>query len=324
MGRLNSSVLTALAAVYIFWGGTYLAMKFAIETLPPFMMAGIRFVTAGAILYVWELLRGTKPPKTFHWKSASVVGAFMLLGGNGGVVWAEQMVPSGIAAVIVATVPLWMALILWLWQKDKKPTGMAAFGLILGFVGITMLVKNSNGNFMDGQVHWVGYAALILASFFWAFGSLYSRVATLPDSPLMSISIQMLTGGVCCLAAGLLFGEWAAFDLGRLSFRSALSLGYLIFFGSIIGFSAYIWLLKTADPTVVSTYAYVNPIVAVVLGWALAGEQVSLNDAMAAIVIVLSVVLITKYNSRGKPTIDRQIETRSESTNKWFADGDGI
>lgn len=317
MGGLNSSILAALVAVYIFWGGTYLAIKIAIETLPPFMMAGIRFITAGAILYAWEFFRGTKPPETPHWKNAAVVGALMLLGGNGGVVWAEQMVPSGIAAIIIATVPLWMAVISWQWQKGKRPTGLVAFGLSLGFLGITLLVKNS-GDIISGPVNMAGYVVLILASFSWAFGSLYSRVANLPKSPLMAISLQMLTGGACCLLTGLLFGEWASFNLSQLSLRSAVSLGYLILFGSIIGFSAYIWLLKVSDPTVVSTYAYINPVVAVFLGWAIAGEQMSSQDALAAMIILISVFIITKSNTRSKAMTDKKLATNG------YLDGDGI
>lgn len=299
---LSLPVLAALLAVYVFWGGTYLAMKFAIETLPPFLMAGIRFVTAGAILYIWELLRGTQHPNKSHWQSAAVVGGLLLLGGNGGVVWAEQMVPSGIAAIIIATVPLWMALIAWLWQGGGRPSGMVAFGLLLGLLGITLLVAKSSGSIPSGPVPWYAYLVLILAAFSWAVGSLYSRVANLPNSPLMSIALQMLTGGLFCLTVGLLTGELDSFNMSSISLRSTLSLGYLIFFGSIVAFSAYIWLLKVADPTVVSTYAYVNPVVAIFLGWILAGEQMGSNDALAALIIVIAVIIITKYNFRGKAT----------------------
>jgi len=297
--NLTLPIAAGLLAVYIFWGGTYLAMKFAIETMPPFMMAGIRFMTAGAIVYAWQVYRGTPSPTVTHWKNAAIVGGLLLLGGNGGVVWAEQMVSSGIAAIIVATVPLWMALIAWLWQGGSRPNGMVMSGLLIGFMGIILLVKSSGGSDLSGTTTpWVGYAALVTASLSWAIGSIYSRIAKLPEAPLLAIAMQMLTGGFFCLVFGIITGEGGRFDVTAISLQSALALGYLIFFGSIVGFSAFIWLLKAADPTIASTYAYVNPIVAVILGWALAGEQMTLQAALAALIIVISVVMITKGNQQ--------------------------
>lgn len=295
-------IMAALMAVYIFWGGTYLAMKIAIETLPPFMMAGIRFTTAGAILYVWQMARGVEKPQTIHWRNAAIVGGLLLLGSNGGVVWAEQMVSSGMAAIIVAIVPLWMTLLAWLWQGGERPRGMVFGGLMLGFIGIILLVKNSGGEVTNTSSQWIGYISLVFASISWAAGAMYSRVAKLPSAPFLAIAMQMLTGGLFCLLFGLLTGEAARFDLAQVSMRSALSIGYLIFFGSIIGFSAYIWLLKVADPTVVATHAYVNPVVAVLLGWAFAGEQMTIQDGLGAIIILLAVTIITKANSR-KPVV---------------------
>lgn len=294
---LTIPVVAALLAVYIFWGGTYLAMKFAVETLPPFIMAGIRFITAGAIVYVWQIIKGGERPKAIHWKNATIVGGLLLFTGNGSIVWAEQMVSSGLAAIIVAIVPLWMTLLAWLWQGGERPRGMVFGGLMLGFIGIMLLVKNSGGEVANGSSQWLGYLAILFASVSWAVGSIYSRVAKLPSAPFMAIGMQMLTGGILCLLFGLLTGEASRFDLAQISLQSALSLGYLIIFGSIIGFSAYIWLLKAADPTVVSTYAYVNPVVAVILGWVLAGEQMTLQDGMGATVILLAVIIITKANS---------------------------
>lgn len=294
---LTIPVVAALLAVYIFWGGTYLAMKFAIETLPPFIMAGIRFITAGAIVYVWQITQGVEKPKAVHWKNATVVGGLLLLGGNGSIVWAEQMVSSGLAAIIVAIVPLWMTLLAWLWQGGERPRGMVFGGLVLGFIGIILLVKNSSGEVSNLSSQWLAYIAVVFASISWATGSIYSRVAKLPSAPFMAIGMQMLTGGLLCLLFGLLMGEAARFDLGQISIQSALSVGYLIIFGSIIGFSAYIWLLKVADPTVVSTYAYVNPVVAVILGWIFAGEQMTIQDGVGATIILLAVIIITKANS---------------------------
>jgi drug/metabolite transporter (DMT)-like permease len=291
-------IITALLAVYIFWGGTYLAMKIAIETLPPFTMAGIRFLTAGAIMYVWQMARGVEKPEAIHWKNAAIVGGTMLLGGNGSIVWSEQFVSSGIAAIIFATVPVWVVLLAWLWQGGKRPNAMVFLGLALGLIGITLLVNNSGAELANTSSAWIGCIVLVAASLFWAVGALYSRVAKLPSAPFMAIALQMLTGGLLCLLFGFIIGEWARLDITLVSIRSAFSLGYLIFFGSIIGFSAYIWLLKVADPTIVTTNTYVNPVVAVFLGWMLAGEQMTSQDALAAAIIVLSVIVTNIANHR--------------------------
>jgi drug/metabolite transporter (DMT)-like permease len=291
-------IVGALLAVYILWGGTYLAMKVAIETLPPFTMAGIRFLIAGAIMYIWQVARGVEKPQIRHWKNAAVVGGTMLLGGNGSIVWAEQFVSSGIAAIIFATVPFWVMLLSWLWQGGKRPNGMVLGGLILGLIGIFLLVNNSVDELSNTSSQWAGYIALVVATLFWAGGTLYSRVAKLPSAIFMSIALQMLTGGLLCLLFGVITGEWIHFDFALVSMRSAFALGYLILFGSIIGFSAYIWLLKVADPTLVTTNTYVNPVVAVILGWMLAGEQMSSHDALAALLIVLSVIIVNKGSNR--------------------------
>ena len=291
-------IVGALLAVYILWGGTYLAMKVAIETLPPFTMAGIRFLIAGAIMYIWQVARGVEKPQIRHWKNAAVVGGTMLLGGNGSIVWAEQFVSSGIAAIIFATVPFWVMLLSWLWQDGKRPNGMVLGGLMLGLIGIFLLVNHSVDELSNKSSQMAGYIALVIATLFWAGGTLYSRVAKLPSAIFMSIALQMLTGGLLCLLFGVITGEWIHFDFALVSMRSVFALGYLILFGSIIGFSAYIWLLKEADPTLVTTNTYVNPVVAVILGWMLAGEQMSFHDVLAALLIVLSVIIVNKGSNR--------------------------
>lgn len=293
-------IVMALLAVYVFWGGTYLAMKVAIETLPPFTMAGIRFVIAGAIVYAWQAGRGVEQPKLVHLKNAAIVGVTMLLGGNGLIVWAEQYVSSGIAAIIFATVPCWVALLSWLWQGGARPNVMVFGGLVLGIIGISLLVNNSVGELSSTASQWIGYIVLVISSLFWAVGALYSRVAKLPASPFMATALQMLFGGGACLLFGLMIGEWPQLNFALVSNRSLFALGYLIVFGSIIGFSAYIWLLKVTDPTLVTTNTYVNPVVAVFLGWVLAGERMTGNDAFAAIIIVLAVIMIHKANNRKK------------------------
>jgi drug/metabolite transporter (DMT)-like permease len=296
--KSQTSIILALSAVYVFWGGTYLAMKIAIETIPPFIMGGTRFLTAGLLVYIWGIYKGQKPPEKSHWLYASLLGILMLLIGQGGIIWAQQYVPSGVAAIIFATVPLWMTLISWVCQGAQRPNNLVIFGLFLGFFGIVLQVKNSLLGVDVNSNHWVGYIVLILAAVSWAWGSVYSRVFRLPASPLMSIALQMLTGGTFYIVVSLLKGEWKQFEVLSISLGSMLSLGYLILFGSIIGFGAYIWLLKVADPTMVSTYAYVNPVVVVFLGCTLAGERLTLNDAVVAMLILTSVVIISRNYRR--------------------------
>lgn len=312
--RVSYPIALALLAVYFAWGGTYLAMRFAVETLPPFLLAGIRFVIAGLLLYLWEIARGTKNPEKLHWRNATIIGGLMLLGGNSLVVWAEQTIPSGIAALIIATVPLWMTLLAWLWQGSAKPNGYVITGLLLGFLGQIFLVINSWQSSTYQSEQFFGYLILTFSALFWAAGSVYSRKAQLPSSSLMSIAIQNLSGGILCLLVGISLGELSQLHIDNISTRSLLSLAYLIFIGSLIGFSSYIWVLKKAEPTLVSTYAYVNPVVAVFLGCFFANEQLTKNDVFAAISILAAVILITRAATT----------KRSNTYSVSGLDGDGI
>jgi drug/metabolite transporter (DMT)-like permease len=289
-------VLLAFAAIYVLWGSTYLAIRFAVETLPPFLMAGTRHLTAGLLLYFWNRLRGEPRPKSRDWRVAAGIGALLLLGGNGLVSWAERRVPSGLAALIVASVPLWMT-VLEAAQKRRAPRGAVVAGLLLGLASLGWLV--APGRFGgNGHVDALGAAALLLASISWATGSLYSRVAKLPVSTFLAVAMEMVSGGLILWGVGLLTGEGARLDLSAISARSVLALGYLIVFGSLAGFSAYMWLLKATTPARVSTYAYVNPVVAVLLGWALAGEAVTLRTGLAALGIVGAVAIIIRYGGK--------------------------
>ncbi len=304
---LPLTVLVALFSVYVFWGGTYLAMRFAIETLPPFFMAGTRFLIAGLILFLIDHFRGTPLPTLRQWKTAGITGALLLLGGNGSVVWAQQFVPSGLTAIIVAAVPLWMALFAWIAPGGRRPSSLAALGLLLGFGGIVLLiVGNSNAKISTDAVPWFGYATLALGSVSWSLGSLYSRRAAMPVSPWTSIAMQMIAGGALLWFAGLGAGEWVALDLSHVSVRSLLAFAYLIFFGSLVGFSAYVWLLQATTPALASTYAYVNPIIAVFLGWAFANEKFTFVDAIASGLIVCSVAIITFANTRPSACDERK------------------
>jgi drug/metabolite transporter (DMT)-like permease len=289
-------LVLAFAALYVVWGSTYLAIKIAIETLPPFLMAGTRFLLAGALMYAWARIRGAARPTAANWRSAAVVGVLLLLGGNGSVVWAEQSVPSGVAALLVAMLPLWMVLIEALRPNGSRPTRQVVVGLALGLGGLLLLL-GPGAVAGGGHVDPVGAAVLILASVWWASGSLYSRTAPLPGSPQLATGMQMLAGGLVLTLVGVGAGEAGRVDLAAASIRSVAALAYLVFFGSIVAFTAYIWLLRVTTPARVSTYAYVNPVVAVLLGWGLGGETVTPLMLVAGAVIVLSVVIIT--TSRG-------------------------
>lgn len=291
-------VALAFLAIYLIWGSTYLAIRFAIETLPPFLMAGTRFLIAGAVLYAWMRLRGTPRPQGFQWRNTAIVGGLMLLGGNGGVVWSEQLVPSGLAAVLIATTPLWMVLLGWLW-RGARPSRRVVIGLTLGFSGVVLLVGPGalNG---QGPIAPLGAAVLILAALSWATGSLFAQRARLPAASLLATAMEMLAGGALLLIAGLVTGEWVRVDLSAVSMRSLLALVYLILFGSLVGFSAYTWLLRVTTIARASTYAYVNPVVAVFLGWALAGETLTLPTLLATAVIVAGVMLIISQQARSR------------------------
>ena len=293
----TTELVIAFGLVYLIWSSTYLAIRFAVETLPPFLMAGIRFLIAGVFLYVWMRARGANRPTLRHWRSTAIVGGLLLLGGNGGVVWAEQIVPSGITALMIATVPMWMVLFHWMSPGGERPTTQVWIGVVIGFFGIVLLV-NPFALTNAFRVDPVGAAVLLFASILWSFGSLYSRSGPMPPESLLATAMEMLTGGALLILAGTLTGEWYRLNLAAASLRSLLSVAYLIVFGSLIAFPAYIWLLKNASPARVSTYAYVNPVLAVFLGWALAGEVLNSRIFVAAVVIVLAVILITTY--RGK------------------------
>lgn len=294
----RSGVIAAFIAIYLIWGSTYLAIRFAVETIPPLLMAGVRFLTAGGILYGIVSLRGiASPPTRSHWRSAAIIGGLLLLGANGAVSWAEQHVPSSFAALFIATVPLWMVAIDWLRPGGVRPGGQVIAGLALGLAGIVVLI--GPGELADGsRLDPVGAGLLIFAAISWAAGSVYTRHADLPGAPLLATAMEMLAGGGMLVILGLLTGGWTRLELANVTFRSLLSLGYLVVFGSLVAFSAYVWLLQVSTPAHVSTYAYVNPVVAVLLGWALAGEPFGMRTLVAGGIIVASVVLITTYRAR--------------------------
>ena len=294
----------AIISVYVVWGSTYLAIRFAVQTMPPFLMAGVRFLISGSLLYFVRRVWGDPQPTRQEWRSASIIGIFLLVGGNGGVVWAEQWVVSGVAALLVATAPLWMILMDTLHPRGRRPGPKVILGVMLGFSGIFILIHPFQS--MDqGDIDLIGAVVLILASLFWSIGSLYSRHAKLPSSPLLGTGMEMLAGGGGLLLLGILSGETGQLSWESISTGSWLGLSYLIVFGSLIGFTAYTWLLRTAPTPLVSTYAYVNPIVAVLLGYVIAEEPLTSRILLASVLVVGSVALITITQQsplRSKPT----------------------
>ncbi len=295
---IRGKVVAAFAAVYLIWGSTYLAIRFAIETIPPHLMAAARFLVAGAVLYAWSRLRGAPRPTARNWGAAAVVGGLLLLGGNGAVVWAETRVPSGLTALLVAMVPIWMAVLEGLPRHGgRKPRLPVLAGLVLGLAGLALLVAPGK---LAGRVDPIGAGVLVLGSFSWAFGSLHSRVANLPRSGFLATGMEMVAGGVWLGAFGLATGQAGELTLAAISTKSLVSLAYLVVFGSLVGFTAYIWLLGETTPARVSTYAYVNPVVAVLLGWGFAGEAMTLRSLVAAAVIVGAVALIIRYGARAQ------------------------
>ncbi len=291
-------LLTAFASVYLIWGSTYLAIRVAIETMPPFLMLGVRFGVAGVLMYGWLRLRGGARPSWRQWRTAALIGGLMLFVGTGSVAWAEQYIPSGLAALLVTTVPVWMVLLDWLWNGGRRPGGIIFVGLLLGFAGVVLLVdpvalvRHHSVDVSAGAVVFIGALA-------WATGSIHARSADLPVNPFMTTAMQMVAGGVVLMIGGSLLGEWRHFDVSALSVRSFFAWSYLVVFGAFIAFSAYVWLLKNTTVARASTYAYVNPVVAVFLGWALADEPFNLRIFVAVILLVSAVVLITRY-SRSK------------------------
>ncbi len=286
------SIWIAMITIYIVWGSTYLAIRFAVATIPPFYMASIRFLAAGIILFAYRIFKGDPWPTWKEWRSAAIIGLFLLVLGNGGVVWAEQQVPSSLAALLVGTVPLWMIIINAIKPGGRWPNRKVVLGVTLGFGGIVLLFwPAQSGGAEPFQI--TGILVLMFSAIFWAFGSLYSRTAVLPASPLLGTAMEMLSGGTGLFLAGTMTGEMQTMNSQLITSQSMFGVGYLIVFGSLIGFAAYTWALRAAPISLVSTYAYVNPVVAIIVGYLFAGEVFSVKTLIAAAIILGSVILIT-------------------------------
>ena len=284
-------LVLGFACIYVVWGSTYLAIRFGIATIPPFILGATRFLIAGMALYVWSRARGAPKPSTLEWRNSAIIGTLLLFVGNGAVSWAEQRVSSGMTSLLVSTVPLWVVLgELW---EGTKPRVMQLLGVGVGLVGVALLVLPTDGKLSSAAVDPLGALVLAIGSLSWTIGSLYSRRAVLAKPATVAIAMQMLSAGVLLLGLALVTGEFHKFSLANISIRSMWALLYLIIFGSLVGFSTYMWLLRVASPTAVGTYAYVNPVVAVLLGVMFAGEHLPPQAVAAMLVIIGGVAMVS-------------------------------
>ena len=314
--RSRTRILLAFAAVYVIWGSTYLFIKWAIVTIPPFLLGGTRFIVAGAILYAVTWLRGAAQSTASDWRNGAITGVLMLAMGNGGVVFAQQSVPSGVSALIVSSVPIWIVILDWLRPRGVRPRTAVFAGLALGLIGMVILI-GPKAIIGQGNVDELGAGALVLGSIGWAFGSIITRRVKRPSSQLTFAAIQMLFGGIAMMILSVAVGEPFAWSPGVMSLRSIMSWIYLVFAGSLIGFTAYIYLLNSVSAAKAATYAYVNPIIAVLLGWAFAGEAIGIRTVIATGVTLAGVAILTLNQTGHAPTgeypVPRPPEPRQEN-----------
>lgn len=311
--------ILAFAMIYLIWGTTYLFIRLAIDTIPPFMMAGLRLVIAGILFYSWCYWRFEKKPGTRDWGNASIPGILMFVGGNGVLTWSEQFIPSGLAALMIATVPIWMVLIDWLSGKGERPDKWTISGILLGLTGVAFLFSVDESILVStADESWsviFGILMLLFAAISWASGSLYSRHIKSTVSLQFTISIQILVGGIALLLLSLIQNEWSDMSIRHISTLSLFSVIYLIIFGTLLAYSAYIWLLRVSTPAKVGTYAFFNPLVAVVLGWLLLNESMTLHTIIGAVCILTSILLTNKLRFKlfAKTSISSFIESRNRT-----------
>jgi drug/metabolite transporter (DMT)-like permease len=287
----HAKVATAFAAVYLLWGGSYLGVGLAVETLPPFFMMAVRCLIAGAILFAVALARPYPWPGWRQWKAAATAGTLFFVLGHGALAYAQQRVPAGLAALLMATVPLCVPLISWARPAGERPSGRTILSIGVGFTGVAFLMMTIPGA-LAGPVDIFHVAALLFAAIAWAVGMVVSRELALPASPIQTAGMELLVGGALLLIASAAIGEFDLLDTASVSVRSLVGLGYLILFGSVLAFSAYVFLLHASAPERVATHAYVNPVVTVALGWLLLGEAVT-GTMLVAAVLILAAVAVT-------------------------------
>jgi drug/metabolite transporter (DMT)-like permease len=291
----RGAVIFSFVAIYLIWGSTYLAIRYAVETIPPLYTAGIRHLVAGGVLFAWCLLKGLRPTAA-QVRASVVIGFFFFLLGHGTLHWAETRVPSGLASLLIATEPIFVFLMSAAVNRKWKMNAPLLAGVLLGLGGVALLMGRSALASSPGM--FVGAVAVLISAFFWSVGIVYSRRSHLSGSPLLLSALSLLTGAVMLLVAGTVFGEWRGFSLHQVTGRSWGALAYLIVFGSIIAFTAYNWLMEHYSPTLVATHTYINPIVAVLLGWLLAGEAITVSLVMATGLVIVAVILVDRGMGR--------------------------
>ena len=310
----RTQLVLGFAAIYLIWGSTYLGIRYAVETIPPLLMMGIRHSVAGILVFVWARWKGASAPQLKQWWWAAIAGSLLFLGGHGILAWAEQKVPSGLAALLCATLPLWTVLLARV-DATKPRLGMkACAGILLGFVGVALLI---GPDALRQRLDVLAAAGVLSSALLWAVGTSYTRRVDLSSSKILSAAMQMICGGLLLLIAGVSSGEGGRIRLQELTARSVFSLAYLIVFGSIVAFTVYTWLVSVSSPSMVSTYAYVNPVIAVFLGWALASEALGIRTLMATAVIVAGVIMVT--TRRKKATVTEDPTYRSFREAREFA-----
>jgi len=292
-------VIAAFAAVYVIWGSTYLGIRYAVESIPPFLMAGTRNLAAGLLLFAFARVRGGGTPSRIEWRDAAVTGGLLLTVGNGGVSYAEQVVPSGVTALLAALVPLWMVLFDWLRPHGVRPRPLVAVGLLVGFTGVALLARGPGNH--SGPIHGWGVWVVMASSMSWALGSIFGRGAHKPASPLLGVAMQMIAGGGLLLGLAFARGEASQFSFERVTLLSAGAWLYLIVAGSLVGYTCYVWLLHATTPARVATYAYVNPFIAVLLGCTIGRETFSQVLLVAGALVILAVALIVRGGVRQAP-----------------------
>jgi drug/metabolite transporter (DMT)-like permease len=315
-GHSRTAMVCGFAAIYLIWGSTYLGIRYAVQTIPPLLMMGVRHLIAGTLVYIWARGRGEQAPDRRQWAYAAIAGALLFLGGHGTLAWAEQKVPSGLAALLSATLPLWTVLLSRIDGTERK-LGMKAWaGLLLGFAGVGLLVGPDG--FRQG-LDLVAAGMAVLGALLWAAGTSYTRLVAMPRSKTLAAAMQMIAGGTLLLVLGLATGEAGQVHAANVTARSLLSLAYLIVFGSIIAFTVYTWLVSISSPSMLSTYAYVNPVVAVFLGWFFAGETIGLRILAATAIILSGVGLVS---TRRKQPSEMRMTGEKMPRQAWEPAGD--
>ncbi len=296
--KKNLYIILSFATIYIVWGTTYLAIRLGVETIPPFLMAGVRFVIGGLLIYWIARLLGASKPSLKHWRFATIIGFLLAVGGNGLVTWAEVSVPSGLTALLIAMVPLWVVLIEWVIPRGSKPTAAIIFGLVLGFGGVWQLISPS-GLGIGSEIDKTGAFIIVVATISWAIGSVYSKFVPQHESKFVGAGMQMITGGFILLIISYFTSEFNSFELAAVSMKSIWSLLYLITLGSF-AFAVYIWLFTVSSPSKIATYAYVNPVIALLLGNIIAGEYISRWTIGCSVVILAAVLIIISSKNKAK------------------------